>query len=162
MTLKQSDIEALVELFAQSDWDEVHIEIGGEEILLSSDSRRGNVAQAAPAPAGSVAAPVHVAAPAAAAGISAAAETPAVNRAANWVAVKAANLGTFYRAPNPEAAPYVTVGASVTAESEICMIEVMKLFTTIRAGLGGTVREICVKDGQMVEYGQDLMWIEPV
>jgi biotin carboxyl carrier protein len=41
------------------------------------------------------------------------------------------------------------------------MIEVMKLFTTIRAGIAGTVREICVSDGQMVEFGQDLMWIEP-
>lgn len=162
MTLKQSDIEALVELFAQSDWDEVHIEIDGEEILLSSDSRRGNVASAAPAPAGAAAAPAHVATPVAAANAAAVAETSASARGANWVAIKAANLGTFYRAPNPEAAPYVTVGANVTDETEICMIEVMKLFTTIRAGLGGIVREICVKDGQMVEYGQDLMWIEPV
>lgn len=162
MTLKQSDIEALVELFAQSDWDEVHIEIDGEEILLSSDSRRGNVASAATAPAGAAAAPAHVATPVAAANAAAVAETSASARGANWVAIKAANLGTFYRAPNPEAAPYVTVGANVTDETEICMIEVMKLFTTIRAGLGGIVREICVKDGQMVEYGQDLMWIEPV
>ena len=164
MTLKQSDIEALVELFAQSDWDEVHIEIDGEEILLSSDSRRGNTAQAASAPASVAVAPAHAAMPAAATGVATIAEAPAsaVARGANWVAIKAANLGTFYRAPNPEAAPYVTVGANVTDETEICMIEVMKLFTTIRAGLGGTVREICVKDGQMVEYGQDLMWIEPV
>ena len=158
MTLKQSDIEALVELFAQSDWDEVHIEIDGEEILLSSDSRRGN---AAPTPVIAAAAPI---AAAAATGAVVVAETPAAAfaRSANWVAIKAANLGTFYRAPNPEAAPYVSVGATVTDETEICMIEVMKLFTTIRAGLGGTIREICVKDGQMVEYGQELMWIEPV
>jgi acetyl-CoA carboxylase biotin carboxyl carrier protein len=162
MTLKQSDIEALVELFAQSDWDEVHIEIGGEEILLSSDSRRGNVAAAASAPAGAVAAPAPVAAPLAGGGAAAVAEIAPSARSANWVAIKAANLGTFYRAPNPEAAPYVSVGSKVSEETEICMIEVMKLFTTIRAGLGGTVREICVKDGQMVEYGQDLMWIEPV
>lgn len=159
MTLKQSDIEALVELFAQSDWDEVHIEIDGEEILLSSDSRRGAVAQAAPA----VAVPVASAAPlATGAARSAEPAAPVIARGANWVAIKAANLGTFYRAANPEAAPYVTIGASVTEETEICMIEVMKLFTTIRAGMNGVVREICVKDGQMVEYGQDLMWIEPV
>lgn len=157
MTLKQSDIEALVELFSQSDWDEVHIEIDGEEILLSSDSRRGAAPQAASAPAGIAAAPASVPATVAVASGGAA---PA--RGDSWIAIKAANLGTFYRAPNPEAAPYVAVGASVSAETEICMIEVMKLFTTIRAGMAGVVREICVGDGQMVEYGQDLMWIEPV
>ena len=164
MTLKQSDIETLVELFAQSDWDEVHIEIDGEEILLSNDSRRDNTA-AAIAPAAAVAAPAAAVVPAAAtaaAGHSTAPTGASVARSANWVAIKAANLGTFYRAPNPEAAPYVTVGASVMAETEICMIEVMKLFTTIRSGMSGTVREICVQDGQMVEFGQDLMWIEPV
>ena len=134
MTLKQSDIEALVELFAQSDWDEVHIEINGEEILLSSDSRRGAVAQVAPVAVAPVASTVPLATGAARQAQPAA---PVAARGANWVAIKAANLGTFYRAPNPEAAPYVAVGASVTEETEICMIEVMKLFTTIRAGMSG-------------------------
>lgn len=165
MTLKQSDIEALAELFAQSEWDEVHIEIDGEEILFSNDPHRSTAAQIASpaASAASLSAPVVVAAAANPGGASASQPVAAANaRGANWIAVKAANLGTFYRAANPEAAPYVTVGADVTADTEICMIEVMKLFTTIRAGTGGVVREICVKDGQMVEFGQDLMWIEPV
>lgn len=161
MTLKQSDIEALVELFSQSDWDEVHIEIDGEEILLSSDSRRVAVAQVA-AQAATIAAPAPASVPATVAVASGGAAPAAPARGDSWIAIKAANLGTFYRAPNPEAAPYVAVGASVSAETEICMIEVMKLFTTIRAGMAGVVREICVGDGQMVEYGQDLMWIEPV
>ena len=78
-----------------------------------------------------------------------------------WIEVKAPNLGTFYRAPSPEADPYVTVGATVTEETEICLIEVMKLFTTMRAGLKGTVREIVAQDGDMVEFGATLMWIEP-
>ena len=159
MILKPSDIEALVELFGESEWDELHIEIDGEEILLSNDSRR-NAVGSAPA-AATAAAPV--AQSSAAASASAVAAAPAASaRGASWVAIKAANLGTFYRASSPEAAPYVAVGASVTPESEVCMIEVMKLFTTIRAGLSGIVREICIDDGQMVEYGQDLMWIEPV
>lgn len=162
MTIKPSDIEALVELFGKSEWDEVHIEIDGEEILLSNDSRR-SAAGAASTPAVPVSpgsgagGPIAAAMPAASV-----ASPPPAARNASWVAVKAANLGTFYRASSPEAAPYVTVGASVGPETEICMIEVMKLFTTIRAGLSGIVREICVSDGQMVEYGQDLMWIEPV
>lgn len=164
MTLKPSDIEALVELFGKSDWDEVHIEIDGEEILLSTDSRRsalGSVpAPVAAAPAASVGA--AIAAPVGAPITQGASGMAVAQRGATWIPIKAANLGTFYKASSPEAAPYVTVGAAVTPETEVCMIEVMKLFTTVRAGLSGVVREISAKDGQMVEYGQDLMWIEPV
>jgi acetyl-CoA carboxylase biotin carboxyl carrier protein len=162
--MKPADIEALVDLFGKSGWDELHIEIDGEELFLSRDSR----ARGAGAGAGAVPGPaVPLAAAPAAAGVAVAAQAapPAaaapVARPAHWVAIKAANLGTYYRAASPEAPPYVTLGARVSAESEVCMIEVMKLFTTIRAGMAGIVREICVSDGQMVEYGQDLMWIEP-
>ena len=80
---------------------------------------------------------------------------------AGCIAVKAPNLGTFYRAPKPGAASYVELGQSVTAEMEICLIEVMKLFTSVRAGTAGVIREICVDDAEMVEYGQTLFYIEP-
>ena len=157
MPLKPSDIEALVELFGVSGWDELHLEIDGEELLLSTDSRAG--AKAATATAPSPAAPVAVAAT----GPAAPAVAPAAPtaRPANWVAITAPNLGTFYRAPAPDAPPYVTIGATVTPETEVCLIEVMKLFTTVRAGIAGTVREITAQDGEMVEYGANLLWIEP-
>jgi acetyl-CoA carboxylase biotin carboxyl carrier protein len=80
---------------------------------------------------------------------------------ANWVAVTAPNLGTFYRAPKPGAAPYVETGQKVRADTEVCLIEVMKLFTAVRAGTSGVIRQICVADGQMVEYGQTLLYIDP-
>ena len=64
--------------------------------------------------------------------------TPAIPEApAHWVAVRAPNLGTFYRAPKPGAAPYVSVGQKVDAETEVCLIEVMKLFTYVLAGVSG-------------------------
>lgn len=159
MTLKQSDIEALVTLFSHSSWDEMHVEIDGEEIFLSNDSRarQGSAQPTHPSAPQSVA-PAAQAAPAAAP----AAATTAAARPAHWIALTAPNLGTFYRAPSPEAAPYVTVGASVTPETEVCLIEVMKLFTTVRAGVSGIVREIAPEDGQMVEYGDLILWIEPV
>ncbi|MCA3451213.1 MAG: acetyl-CoA carboxylase biotin carboxyl carrier protein [Rhodobacter sp.] len=164
MPMKPADIEALVDLFGKSGWDELHIEIDGEELFLSRDSRaRGAGAGAVPgtaAPMAAAPAAAAVAVAPSAAPPAAAAAAPAA-RPAHWVAIKAANLGTYYRAASPEAPPYVTLGARVSAESEVCMIEVMKLFTTIRAGIAGTVREICVSDGQMVEFGQDLIWIEP-
>jgi acetyl-CoA carboxylase biotin carboxyl carrier protein len=77
------------------------------------------------------------------------------------LAVRAPNLGTFYRAPKPGAPAYVEVGQLVEADTEVCLIEVMKLFTPVRAGNAGTVREICIADGQMVEFGQLLVTIEP-
>jgi acetyl-CoA carboxylase biotin carboxyl carrier protein len=79
----------------------------------------------------------------------------------HWVAVTAPNLGTFYRSPKPGVAPYVTVGQAVTADTEICLLEVMKLFTTVRAGTAGVVRRICVEDAVMVDYGAVLFYIEP-
>lgn len=153
MTLKQNDIEALVTLFGQSSWDEMHVEIDGEEIFLSRDSH----ARQGAAPSASVPQPVAAAAPATIAPAPAGAARPA-----HWIALTAPNLGTFFRAPSPEAAPYVTVGATVTPETEVCLIEVMKLFTTVRAGVSGIVREITAQDGQMVEYGDQILWIEPV
>ena len=83
-------------------------------------------------------------------------------RQAHWIALTAPNLGTFYRAASPDAQPYVTVGATVTPQTEVCLIEVMKLFTTMRAGQNGIIREITAQDGQMVEYGDQILWIEPV
>lgn len=160
MPLKQSDIEALVDLFGQSGWDEMHLEIDGEELFLSRDSRARSDAGTGSAPkAGVSAAPAALpAAPAPVAGDKIA--VPAAARPASWVAIKAPNLGTFYRASAPDAAPYVTLGATVTPETELCLIEVMKLFTTVRAGLSGVVREIIAGDGDMVEYGAELFWIE--
>lgn len=159
MPLKQSDIEALVDLFSQSGWDEMHLEIDGEELFLSHDSRALGGAVAAPAPAVLTAATPASPAPIAASGTGPGASAAA--RPSHWVVVKAPNLGTFYRAPAPDAPPYVALGAAVTPETELCLIEVMKLFTTVRAGMSGVVREIVAGDGEMVEYGAELFWIEP-
>ena len=157
MSLKTSDIEALLRIFDESDWKEMHLEIGGEAMFLSKDpDARGPVA-AAPAPAAS---PAPAAVPSAIAPAVAGA-TPVAAPGDSWVAIKATNLGTFYQAPEPGKPPYVSVGDRVTPETEVCLIEVMKLFTTVRAGVAGTVREVCVEDAQMVEYGQTLMWIDP-
>ncbi|PXA83988.1 acetyl-CoA carboxylase, biotin carboxyl carrier protein, partial [Nostoc sp. 3335mG] len=74
--------------------------------------------------------------------------------------VRAPYLGTFYRAPKPGEAAYVEIGAEVSAESELCLVEVMKLFTAVRAGASGTIAHILATDGQMVEAGQPLFAID--
>jgi biotin carboxyl carrier protein len=74
---------------------------------------------------------------------------------------RAPYLGTFYRAPKPGEASFVELGATVGAESELCLVEVMKLFTSVRAGIAGTIAHVLAVDGQMVEAGQPLFAIEP-
>jgi acetyl-CoA carboxylase biotin carboxyl carrier protein len=66
-------------------------------------------------------------------------------------------LGTFYRAPKPGAAPFVEVGAEVSEDTVIGIIEVMKLMNTVRAGRRGRVTELLAADGALVEYGQPLV-----
>jgi acetyl-CoA carboxylase biotin carboxyl carrier protein len=77
------------------------------------------------------------------------------------VDVRAPIVGTFYRAPQPGAAPFVDVGSEVQPDSVIAIIEVMKLMSSIPALARGTVREILVKDAQFVEKGQLLLRVKP-
>lgn len=154
------DIEVLVQLFDASDWGELELQIDGTEVFLSKNPLSHAPEQsAAPRQSASATAP-------ASAGTKAA-YPPQSTRAPDnpvpvgWTVVKAPSLGTFYRAPKPGAPPYVESGQSVTRATEVCLIEVMKLFTTVRADIEGTVRQICVTDGQLVEYDQPLFFIEP-
>jgi acetyl-CoA carboxylase biotin carboxyl carrier protein len=76
------------------------------------------------------------------------------------VPIKAPMLGTFYRAPKPGALPFVEVGQSITEDDTVCIIEVMKLFNTVKAGIRGQIMKIYPKDGEMVEYHQPLFLIK--
>ena len=70
-------------------------------------------------------------------------------------------LGTFYRAPAPGEPPFVEVGSVVDEDTTVCIIEVMKLFSTIKAEKRGRISRVSVEDGQLVEYGQVLFLLEP-
>ena len=157
-----ADIENLIELFNRSDWDEMHLKTDDLEIFLSNDpnARRPSAqAVAAPVAAPQVSSTATSTAPAAA--TAATAHPAEVSIPAGMVAVRAPNLGTFYRSPKPGAASYVEVGQAIEADTEVCLIEVMKLFTPVKSGVKGTVRQIVVNDGSMVEYEQVLVIIEP-
>lgn len=69
-------------------------------------------------------------------------------------------VGTFYKAPSPEAKPFVEVGSTVSQGQVVCIIEAMKLMNEIESDITGKVVEICVEDGQPVEFGQVLMYVE--
>ena len=147
------DIEALLETFESSNWSEMKLKIDGLELFLSkSPDARPSVSFSEPADR----APAPGAAPAAPA------SSPKQGAAPDhWIAAPAPNLGTFYRSPKPGAPPYVALGQRVEPMTELCLIEVMKLFTTVFAGLSGTVRRVLVEDGELVEFNQPLFLIEP-
>ena len=156
-----ADIENLIELFNRSAWDEMHLKTDDLEIFLSNDAQaRRPSAQVAPAPV-ATAMIVRAGPTAAPAAATASAHAAEVSIPAGMVAVRAPNLGTFYRAPKPGAPSYVEVGQVIDADTEVCLIEVMKLFTPVKSGVQGTVRQIVVNDGTMVEYEQILVIVEP-
>jgi len=82
--------------------------------------------------------------------------------AAQLVTIEAPMVGTFYRAPAPEAPPYVKEGDLIKAGQVLCIIEAMKLMNEIESKVGGRVVKILVENAQPVEYGQPLFLVEPV
>jgi acetyl-CoA carboxylase biotin carboxyl carrier protein len=70
-------------------------------------------------------------------------------------------VGTFYRAPEPGAEPYVKVGSRVSPGQTVCIIEAMKIMNEIEAEVGGVIREVSVEDAQPVEFGQVLFRVDP-
>ncbi|MXP24694.1 acetyl-CoA carboxylase biotin carboxyl carrier protein [Altererythrobacter indicus] len=147
------NLRYLIEEFNRSGLRELHIRRGDFELLLSHTDH----APSAPAASRRPASPSPQQAPQA----QAPAAPPPAEQIADGlpegtVAVVAPNLGTFYRSPKPGAAPYVEVGQRVEQGAELCLIEVMKLFTTVRSEVSGTVEAVLVEDTAMVEAGQAL------
>ncbi|MBI3372569.1 MAG: acetyl-CoA carboxylase biotin carboxyl carrier protein [Betaproteobacteria bacterium] len=99
--------------------------------------------------------------PAQAAARAAQAKTAAAPVPGGMVAIRAPMLGTFYRAPSPGEKPFVEVGQKVKAGETVCLIEVMKLFNSINAGVDGTIAQILADNAALVEYNQVLILIEP-
>ena len=79
----------------------------------------------------------------------------------NMCEIKSPMVGTFYRAPSPEAPPYIEVGQRVNKGDIVCIIEAMKLMNEIKSEFSGVVREILIENGEPVEFGQPLFRIEP-
>ncbi len=147
------DIEQLRELMrslSEFDVSELELEHGDERISL----RRGpaateSVVIGAPAASPSV---MPAAAPSPAAPAAAAAESDDAD--AQWVT--SPFVGTFYRAPSPDADPFVAVGSKIEPGTVLCIVEAMKLMNEIESDVSGTILEILVENGKPVEYGDRL------
>jgi acetyl-CoA carboxylase biotin carboxyl carrier protein len=155
-----SDINQLAILFRDGGWRELHVTADGFSLLFSNDPDSGLVtaspaaANGAPVPASAMEGTAVAQSVVLAAAIGAGAVDPA------WYAVTAPNLGTFYRSPKPGTLPFVELGQQVAAETELCLLEVMKLFTSVNAGVSGTIVQICVADADLVEGDQVLFYIQ--
>lgn len=90
------------------------------------------------------------------------AKAPPKEECAGCVEVRAPIVGTFYRAPAPDAPPYVKEGDRVEKGQVLCIIEAMKLMNEIESEVSGIVKKILVQNGEPVEYGQPLFLIQPV
>ncbi len=162
-------VRGLIEAVDDSGIDSLEIYRAGTRIRISKTPPPAPASQvvpvagpvqAAPAPAlapqpapAAPAAPSAPAAPAAEAG-----EAPS---AGNLIEVTSPMVGTFYRAPAPDAPPYVEVGSRVTKGQTLCILEAMKLMNELECEVDGVIREILVENAEPVEYGQVLFRIEP-
>ncbi len=145
-------IEQLVKMVSDSELSELTLEEGENAIVVRKEK---TVVQAQTIMPQAVAA-----APAAAPVAAAAAAEEKKEDAPKGKPITSPMVGTFYLASSPGAKPFVEVGSTVSTGQVVCIIEAMKLMNEIESEVSGKVTQICVKDGEAVEYGQVLMYVE--
>ena len=162
-------IALLVETLDRSTFDFLQLEVGNLKVTIGKGNTPPSMGAAPGVPASSaslVAAPEPPAAalPAAVAAVpnpSPPAVATEVRAPDGTVTIVAPLMGRFYAKPEPGAAPFVSVGAEVNADTTVGLIEVMKVFTAVRAGVSGVITEICVQDAAFIEYGHILFRVQP-
>ncbi|NOT33706.1 MAG: acetyl-CoA carboxylase biotin carboxyl carrier protein [Candidatus Eisenbacteria bacterium] len=148
------ELRQLIRLVQRTGIGELEVTAGGRTVRISAQSH--GVAPHPMATAPSAAAPAAHAS----AGASASASPPPAKD--NTVAITSPMVGTFYRAPAPDADPYVEVGSVVEVGQNVCIIEAMKLMNEIESEVRGRVVQLLVENAQPVEFGQKLFLVEPV
>lgn len=147
MKFDEEYIEKIADIVNSKGLTEISLEDGNQAITIRKEAAVGQVV---PMPA---VAPIVQATPT---------EQPAaeVKDAPKGRPVTSPMVGTFYIASSPDADPFVKVGQTISKGEVVCIVEAMKLMNEIESEFDGTVTEICVEDGQPVEFGQVLMYIE--
>jgi len=142
----------LIDLMNQNELAELEVEDKGSRIRLRKAEKK-------PEP------PVIISAPGPARESSAEPVPPAQQGEQappdNLLTIRSPMVGTFYRAPSPDAEPFVEPGDTVTEETVVCIIEAMKVMNEIKSECDGRIKEILVVNGEPVEYGQPLFLVEP-
>lgn len=185
MTLTSSDLGVLIAAFEASQWQEMTLTLDGERVQLSKTGTPSAGAEEAtsssrphghgPVPpplsptgtnrlpaaveAGAVGSPAEVA-PVLAVEAAEHESEVLLESVSGVHRVTAPSVGVFWRAPEPSATPFVEIGQRVEATDPVCIVEVMKLFNHVQAGVSGTIRSIEADNGEMVEHGQTLFLVE--
>jgi acetyl-CoA carboxylase biotin carboxyl carrier protein len=150
MALTDDDVREILRIIDESELDELRIDMPGFRLHV----RRGGAPPPAPEPApepAPVAASQQEPEPA-----------PSPPASTNGAAtIEAPMLGTFYRASAPGEQPFVDVGSQVDPDTVVCLIEVMKMMNSVKAGVTGTVVEVCATNAELVEYGEPLFRVDP-
>lgn len=163
---KLSEIKELIKLVDQTSVQELEIENEGTRLAIRKPGRTEVVnVQTAPiahtyVPA-APAAPAPAQAPAAETSAPQADSKPAAADISHLHKITSPMVGTFYRAPSPDAPPFVNVGDRVTEKTVVCILEAMKLMNPLEAEVKGEIVDILVENGQLVEYGQALFLVKP-
>ncbi len=158
-SIELKDVKGLAQLLRESP------EIGSIEIkgwfgtgvVITRTSAMASYPQAMAVPVPAVASAAPMAAPAE----GEAREAPRPPAAPALKEIKSPMVGTYYKAPEPGADPYVKVGSRVTPGQTVCIIEAMKIMNEIEAEIAGVIREVSVEDAQPVEFGQVLFRVDP-
>lgn len=156
--MELKDIKAIIDLMKRNSVSEFELEkqdfkirlkrgVNGGTVIQSEDaSAAASVVYVAPTPA--IPAPSGVAS----------APPPAVT---NETEIKSPMIGTFYRSPSPESAPYAEVGAEVNPDTVVCIIEAMKVMNEIKAEVKGVITQVLIENAKPVEFGQPLFKVRP-
>lgn len=159
MALSEKEILQVLDMFQKSGWEGMQLESGSFKLNISKTGRPHVAARAAAAPAHTAVVAAVAAAPATTTAPSAMPAAPTIDL--RWVAVKAPMLGHFYSAPKPGAPPFVALGQQVAADETVAILEVMKLMNHVKAGVAGRIARIAVANGDLVEFDQALIYIDP-
>jgi acetyl-CoA carboxylase biotin carboxyl carrier protein len=166
VSLRYDEIAEILKIIDGSSCDEVIVETGDIKLMVRKSSAAAAPARTPahefapqPAPPAELPSPAPASVPRAAPPSAMPGNSAA--KAARQIEVVAPMVGTFYRAPAPDAPPFVEPGSTVHKGDPLCVIEVMKLFTTIAAEHDGRIVEIGADDAELVEYGRTLFVIEP-
>jgi acetyl-CoA carboxylase biotin carboxyl carrier protein len=156
------EIKQLIKVVEKSEIGEIEIEEEGLKIRISKNSKYGVRAVETVQSSGPAVAPIPAATPSQPSPQTEPEKKPEPEVSTNVSEVKSPMVGTFYRAPAPDADPYVEVNDTVKTGQTLCIIEAMKLMNEIQSEVSGKIVKILVENAQPVEYDQVLFLIEKV
>lgn len=154
-------IRQLVRLMARYDLSQVDLLDGDARIRLRRGPRGVAVGTNAPTVNAALIPPVESPAQTVVPSQYGSVTPPPPAPTVNLIPITSELIGTFYAKPRPDKEPFVKVGSKVNPDTVVCLIEAMKVYNEVLAGVSGTIAEVCVENGQYVEYGTVLFKVNP-